>query len=135
MLNCKLCQYRQCDKSFSLNEQFKMHLRTHTGDKPYQCSQWNKAFSRKVLLYITDEATYWGWDFIMNLANVTRHSQIKLLLQNTWWDTMGRNHINAPSVRSLSHEKGILHVKWPYTLGRDHINAANVTRLLFRKES
>ena len=40
-------QCSQCDKAFSRRGVLKRHLGTHTSDKPYKCSQCNMAFSDK----------------------------------------------------------------------------------------
>ena len=33
-----------CKKGFSQNSKLRKHLRTHTGDKPYQCAQCGKIY-------------------------------------------------------------------------------------------
>ena len=40
----------QCDKAFSKNINLINHFRTHTGDKPYQCSECESSFTIKYSL-------------------------------------------------------------------------------------
>ena len=39
-------QCSQCDKAFYRTSDLKGHIMTHTGEKPHQCSQCDKAFSK-----------------------------------------------------------------------------------------
>lgn len=42
--NIYVCDY--CKKAFPIKERLKLHLRTHTGDRPYQCDYCKKTFAR-----------------------------------------------------------------------------------------
>ena len=72
-------QCSHCDKAFSQNGHLVKHMRTHTGEKPYQCSQCDKAFSQN--------------------GNLVIHMKTH---------TQGRNRISAVSVTKLSHKMYIL---------------------------
>uniref|UniRef100_T1IRZ2 C2H2-type domain-containing protein n=1 Tax=Strigamia maritima TaxID=126957 RepID=T1IRZ2_STRMM len=65
------CAY--CDKSFSKNFDLQQHIRSHTGEKPFQCIVCGRAFAQK--------------------SNVKKHMQTHKFHVNTSVDEAGKLHI------------------------------------------
>ena len=93
--------------SFSVNSQLIFHMKTHTGEKTYRCSQCDKGFLQKGDL------------------------------KNTWGHTLEKNHIHASIVKRISHIEEILEFIWEYILVRNHISVScapcplNIIALLY----
>ena len=69
--NKKPYQCSQYDKAFVQNSHLNDHLKTHAGGKPYKCSQDDEAFTQKCSL-ICHIKTHDGENHI-NTANVIRN--------------------------------------------------------------
>ena len=129
----------------------------NTGDKSHQwasqyiCNYCSKTFSKQIHI-LRHNLTHTG---------VLRLFHRNVLLEDICWYTLGRNHINAASVKrllcrkvyltihmkahtdkkpykcsqcdNLLHRKVILHYIWGHTLERNHIHAVNAITLMCGK--
>ena len=74
-------QCSQCDEAFTQKQDMIRHLSTHTDEKPYQCSQSGNAFSNNIHL-ISHLKTHTGENLI-NAAYVTKISRKRVILHLT----------------------------------------------------
>lgn len=42
-----ICAFPNCSKAYSISSRLKVHMHTHTNNKPYHCNECNKSFSEK----------------------------------------------------------------------------------------
>ena len=71
-------QCSQCDKTFLTNNEVSSHLRIHTGEKPYHCNQCPKSFAQHFTLSILLRA-HTGEKLYQ--CNICSKSLISLVLQ------------------------------------------------------
>ena len=80
-------QCSHCDIAYSIKYKFKIHMKIHTGDKSYQCNQCDKAF-------------FVNSNLVRHMRPNTKEKpyQWKIFLKYMWEHTLERNHNNAINV-------------------------------------
>ena len=76
------CDFGDCGKSFTRNEELTRHRRIHTGIRPYQCGSCPKRFGRK--------------------DHLNKHERIHLRGRQVWPATDW--HVSQPRSNSFANE-------------------------------
>lgn len=134
MLTCK-----RCDQSFPDRYQFKMHLKTHEGEKCFKCDLCNYAsvsarhLESHMLIHTDQKPVSWSWFkiklniYILNICILFWNS-FSLFVTFVHYHSVKSNCWNATKICI------IILIMWHQPQKKKHMNVPNVTRPLDIRE-